>query len=41
MEALRAPEPALDASAPDRLAGAAQRAHQALSALSDLRDLFG
>ena len=40
MEALRAPEPALDASAPDRLAGAAQRAHQALSSLADLRNLF-
>jgi hypothetical protein len=41
MEALRAPVPAIDSAAPDRLAGAAQRAHVALAALSDLRDLFG
>ena len=37
---LREPSPRIDRDAPDRLAGAARRAHHALAALSDLRQLF-
>jgi hypothetical protein len=36
---LRTPQP-IDAAAPDRLAGSARQAAQALSALSDLNALF-
>jgi hypothetical protein len=40
MDLLRAPEPAIDAAAPDRLAQAARQADHALSALAELRRLF-
>jgi hypothetical protein len=37
---LREPSRRIDPEAPDRLAGAARRAHHALSALADLRRLL-
>jgi hypothetical protein len=40
MDLLRAPEPSIDAAAPDRLASAARQADRALSALADLRRLL-
>jgi hypothetical protein len=38
---LREPTGAIDPAAPDRLAGAARRAHHALAALADLRGMLG
>jgi hypothetical protein len=40
MALLREPVPAIDAAAPDRLAGAVRQAGRALSALEQLRRLF-
>jgi hypothetical protein len=40
MSMLKQPSPRIDPEAPDRLAGAARRAHHALSALGDLRRLL-